>query len=52
MELFDNEKVIQPEEYETIINHKNNGIDDSIYYRYVASPICNYLIEYFPRWIA
>jgi ethanolaminephosphotransferase len=38
--------------HESIINYKYVGCDNSILYRYYMSPMCNYLVEYFPKWVA
>jgi len=33
-------------------NYNYKGRDRSLFYKYVASPACNKLVEYFPTWLA
>ncbi len=42
-----------PEEWkENIRKHKYKGSDNSIFYTRVTSPLCDYLVGFFPRTLA
>lgn len=44
---------VQEEEWkENIRKYKYKGTDNSIFYVYVVSPLCNYLVELLPTWLA
>jgi hypothetical protein len=43
---------IKPEWQDAIKEYKYKGEDHSIFHNYVANPICNILVEYFPEWMA
>lgn len=43
---------IKPECYSTIAKYQYKGEDHSIFYNYVANPLCEILINLFPKWIA
>jgi len=47
-----NNKYILKEYKENVVNYKYKGIDNSIYYRYIMSPFCEYITSYFPKWLA
>ena len=46
------EKYILKEFNQNVIDYKYKGVDNSIYYRYVMSPFCEYITNYFPKWLA
>ncbi len=52
MELFSNKKLIDKKYYEVYRNYKYNGTDDSLFYRYIVSPLCDKLVLYIPDYIA
>lgn len=52
MEIFSDEPLIKQEHHEALRNYKYNGRDDSIFYRYIVSPLCDKIVEYFPKWLA
>lgn len=43
---------IKEEWHTTIAKYQYKGEDHSIFHNYVANPICNYLVELFPKWVA
>ena len=43
---------IEEEYKEKLINYKYKGGDDSILCYYVINPFCNFIVEYFPKWLA
>ncbi len=45
-------KYIEDEYVEKLINYKYKGGDDSIFCYYVINPFCNFIVEYFPKWLA
>ena len=45
-------KYIEDKYKENIKNYKYRGGDNSIYYKYIMSPVCNFMVNYFPRSIA
>jgi hypothetical protein len=47
-----NYQYIKEEWKENIRNYKFKGKDSSLVYNYIASPICNYLVKYVPKWMA
>jgi hypothetical protein len=52
MELFSKTQLIKKESYEIYRNYKYNGKDDSIFYRFVASPLCDIIVNFIPEWLA
>ena len=42
---------IKEEYISNLKNYKYSGADYSIYYKYVISPICNYITNYLPTWL-
>ena len=47
-----NKPYISKEYYENLRNYKYKSSDASITYKYCMSPLCNYLVEKFPKWLA
>ena len=45
-------KYIEDEYKEKLINYKYKGGDNSILCVYVINPFCNFIVEYFPKWLA
>jgi hypothetical protein len=43
---------IQEDWKENIRNYKYKGSDNSIFYKYVASPICEYIVSKLPETLA
>ena len=43
---------IEDQYKEKLINYKYKGGDDSILCYYVINPFCNFIVEYFPKWLA
>ena len=43
---------ISPEYFETIRSYKYKSSDSSISYKYFMSPLCDYLVNFFPTWLA
>ena len=43
---------IEDQYKENLINYKYKGGDDSILCYYVINPFCNFIVEYFPKWLA
>ena len=43
---------ISEEYYQNLKNYKYRSSDASITYKYCMSPLCNYLVEKFPKWLA
>ena len=42
---------IKPEKEHNIIHHKHVCEVESLYYAYVQSPLCDWLVERFPMWL-
>ena len=47
-----NKPYIHKDYYDNIRNYKYRSADSSISYKYIISPLCNYLVNFFPKWIA
>lgn len=47
-----NEPIIKKQEKKNVQNHKFHGIDASLYYQYIASPICDRIVKHIPINIA
>ena len=45
-------KYIEDQYAENLKNYKYRGGDNSIYYHYIMSPVCNFMVKYFPKCIA
>ena len=45
-------KYIEDKYIDNLKNYKFRGGDDSIYYYYVISPVSNFMVHYFPEWLA
>jgi len=45
-------KYIEDQYKEKLINYKYKGGDNSILCIYVINPFCNFIVEYFPKWLA
>ena len=45
-------KYIEEEYIENLINYKYSGGDNSIFYRFVINPFCNWFVNYLPKWLA
>lgn len=45
-------KYIEDQYINNLKNYKFRGGDNSIYYHYVISPVCNVMVNYFPKWLA
>ena len=45
-------KYIEEEYVENLINYKYSGGDNSILYRFVINPFCNWFVNYLPKWLA
>ena len=43
---------ISEEHYEIIRSYQYKSSDESISYKYCMSPLCDYLVNYFPKWLA
>jgi hypothetical protein len=43
---------IKDEWKDSIRSYKYRGRDDSIFYNLFVSPVCNWLVEYFPKTLA
>ena len=43
---------ISEEYYDNIRSYKYKSSDSSISYKYFMSPLCDYLVNYFPKWLA
>ena len=43
---------ISPEYYENIRSYQYKSSDSSISYKYCMSPLCDYLVNFFPEWLA
>lgn len=52
MEIFSDKPIVRPEHHEKYRNFKYNGKDDSLFYRYIVSDLCNEILKYTPEWIA
>lgn len=52
VEIFETKPIIKEEEKEAYVNHKFAGGDFGIFYVYVASPLCDYIINFIPTSIA
>ena len=42
---------IEPQYVENLLNYQYKGDDNSIYYKYIISPICNKVTNYLPNWL-
>ena len=42
---------IEPQYVENLVNYQYKGDDNSIYYKYIISPICNKVTNYLPNWL-
>ena len=47
-----NSKYIEDKYIDKLISYKYKGGDDSILCRFVIDPFCNYIVNYFPTWLA
>jgi ethanolaminephosphotransferase len=45
-------KYIEDQYKEKLINYKYKGGDNSILCVYIINPFCNFIVEYFPKWLA
>ena len=45
-------KIIPPEDVKAIREFKYKGRDDSIYYNYIISPLCELTVKITPKWVA
>ena len=45
-------KYIEEKYVDKLINYKYKGGDNSILCYYVINPLCNFIVEYFPKWLA
>ena len=45
-------KYIEEQYIERLINYKYKGGDNSILYHFVINPFCNFIVPYFPKWLA
>ena len=45
-------KYIEDQYVQKLINYKYKGGDDSILCYYVINPLCNFIVNYFPDWLA
>lgn len=45
-------KYIKKEWDTTIRNFQYKGEDNSLFYNYVANPLCDKLVNFFPMWVA
>jgi len=45
-------KYIEDQYITNVKNYKYRGGDNSIYYKLVISPVCNYVLDYVPKWIS
>ena len=45
-------RYIEEQYTEKLIHYQYKGGDKSILYRYVINPLCNFIVNYFPRWLA
>ena len=45
-------KYIEDQYKEKLINYKYKGGDNSILCIYVINPFCNFIVEYFPKWLS
>ena len=45
-------KYIEEQYTEKLISYQYKGGDNSILYRYVINPLCNFIVNYFPKWLA
>ena len=43
---------ISPEYYDNIRSYQYKSSDSSISYKYCMSPLCDYLVKFFPEWLA
>jgi ethanolaminephosphotransferase len=44
--------IVKKEEFNHVIYHKYVGNNQSIFYNYVISHACNFIVEFFPMWLA
>ena len=52
MKMVISGQYIKEEWKDSIRNYKYCGEDHSIFHYYVSNPLCNVLVEYFPKWVA
>ena len=45
-------KYIEDQYIDNLINYKYRGGDNSILYRFVINPFCNWFVNYLPKWLA
>ena len=45
-------KYIEDQYITNLINYKYSGGDNSILYRFVINPFCNWFVNYLPTWLA
>ena len=45
-------KYIEKQYIDNLINYKYSGGDNSILYRFVINPFCNWFVNYLPKWLA
>ena len=45
-------KYIEDQYIDKLINYKYSGGDNSILYRFVINPFCNWFVNYLPKWLA
>ena len=45
-------KYIEDKYIDKLINYKYSGGDNSILYRFVINPFCNWFVNYLPKWLA
>jgi len=45
-------EIIQPKFHENVRNFKYKGQDNSIYYKYFVSPLCEKIVLFFPLWLS
>jgi len=52
MYLQSNRPYIKPEHEENVRSHKYKGTVDSLYYQYIQSPLCDWIVAHLPMWVA
>ena len=45
-------KYIEDQYIDNLINYKYSGGDNSILYRFIINPFCNWFVKYLPKWLA
>lgn len=43
---------VKAEEKDNVKAHNVKTVDNSILYKYVTSPLCNFLVKFVPRYVA